>query len=103
MQHYIALKITRPPSTRVTGKFPDENFILQHTGPGILSMANAGPGTNSSQVRAALEPAVVLSASYQPHVVRQFFLCTRATPHLDGKHVVFGCVLAPPRVNANTF
>ncbi|KAJ1460517.1 hypothetical protein M885DRAFT_509530 [Pelagophyceae sp. CCMP2097] len=56
--------------------FADEHFRVPHDKAGVLSMANTGPDSNASQ----------------------FFITTRAVPHLDGKHVAFGNVVSGQHV-----
>lgn len=75
---FIFLTMWRP------SKFIDENFKLKHEKPGLLSMANAGPNTNGSQVCGYL-----LNFGLNIDAL-QFFITTVVTSWLDGKHVVFG-------------
>ncbi|KAJ8539098.1 hypothetical protein ON010_g12773 [Phytophthora cinnamomi] len=63
-----SFEVPPPPST-----FDDENFILRHTGAGVLSMANAGPDSNTCQFYLHFAPM--------------------QQPGFDGKHVVFGCLM----------
>ena len=58
------------------GTFEDEDFILKHDRPYLLSMANRGKNTNGSQ----------------------FFVTTAPAPHLDNLHVVFGQVVSGKEV-----
>jgi peptidyl-prolyl isomerase G (cyclophilin G) len=58
------------------GTFDDESFEMKHDTPFLLSMANRGKNTNGSQ----------------------FFITTKACPHLDGVHVVFGRVISGQNV-----
>lgn len=69
------------------GEFKDENFTLRHTGPGDLSMANAGPHTNGSQFFITTVKTDCTWSHGSNHVSNQFLLV------LDGKHVVFGKVV----------
>ena len=88
-------------------KFEDENFELKHEKPFLLSMANAGPGglrsTSSKTYKEADRPKgptvhrygiLVPNLSAPKAEPAKFFVTTVKTPHLDGKHVVFGEVLS---------
>jgi peptidyl-prolyl isomerase G (cyclophilin G) len=90
------------------GAFADESFHYKHNKAGRLSMANAGKNTNKSRASLALDrstsglpcrcllqgcsPAANPEADRSRLASAEWFITFRPTPHLNGKHVVFGQV-----------
>ncbi|GLE02694.1 hypothetical protein PINS_up011549 [Pythium insidiosum] len=70
----VAVDPLKAPSEAPIASFADENFVLRHAGPGVLSMVNTGPDSNTSQ----------------------FYLHFKANADMDDRHVVFGCLMGRP-------